>query len=344
MKLARFVVLAAVVVAAVAGIPAQNTAHARAICTLVDLYAQAQPQVVGEGMGERWQGYLEAGTVIQYYMNYEVYDGGAGMGIWSGTDDPGGAPPDVYGDDGPAPVSGSFTIPTSGNYIIEAGAGSDTVNEAMVRVLVQATCQGSTVNLTCEFIATVSGPPEGGSVPADIAAGTLVSLVAENSDPTCPVEGNIHQDSCGGPLLAQARGIGTGQTSLLVSESGTYEFCIGGLPPDADKGCWETTVTLKAYAGCEITAGCPLMVHLPATAVVGAFVADARLFYAPGTAIEPELVLEAGKTAYVLGVDQSGAYYKIVWGCDYLWVPVGTMGPNPDSVWNNTPLPTGVVN
>ncbi len=344
MKLARCVVLLAVVVAAAAGIPSRNTVHARAMCALIDIYAPAEPQEVGEGMGGRWQGYLEEGTVVQYFMDYELYDGGGGIGVWYGIVDPGGSPPDVYSDDGPAPVSGSFVIPSSGNYTIEAGAGSDTVNGAMVRVLVQATCQGDSVNLTCEFIATVSGPPEGGSVPADLAAGTLVSLVAENSDPTCPVEGNIHQGSCGGTLMAQARGIGTAQTTLLISDGGTYEFCIGGLPPDVDEGCWETTVTLTAYSGCQLTAGCPLMVNLPASAVVGAVVSDTRLFFEPGSAIEPELVLEAGKTAYVLGVDQTGAYYKIVWGCDYLWVPVGAMGPNPDSVWNSKPLPTGVVN
>jgi len=54
-------------------------------------------------------------------------------------------------------------------------------------------------------------------------------------------------------------------------------------------------------------------------------------------------VLPAGKTAWVLGQDASGQFYKIVWTCTMLWVPVSTMGPNFDAVWNGAPLPTNVV-
>jgi hypothetical protein len=39
-----------------------------------------------------------------------------------------------------------------------------------------------------------------------------------------------------------------------------------------------------------------------------------------------------GKTAWVLGVDESGVYYMILWGCQTLWVPVGVMGPDNDAV------------
>ncbi|MBN1964384.1 MAG: hypothetical protein JW910_07045, partial [Anaerolineae bacterium] len=77
--------------------------------------------------------------------------------------------------------------------------------------------------------------------------------------------------------------------------------------------------------------------------VVGQFVADAVTYWAPGAALEPTVILPAGKTAWVLGMNATGEYYKIIWQCQYLWVPVGTMGPNPDAVWNNTPLPLDVV-
>jgi hypothetical protein len=79
------------------------------------------------------------------------------------------------------------------------------------------------------------------------------------------------------------------------------------------------------------------------TSVVGAFVQDALVYADPGVPSSPAITLPAGKTTWVLGVDESGQYYKIRWACQYLWVPVGTMGPNFDEVWNGHPLPTEVV-
>ncbi|MBN1963478.1 MAG: hypothetical protein JW910_02455 [Anaerolineae bacterium] len=90
-------------------------------------------------------------------------------------------------------------------------------------------------------------------------------------------------------------------------------------------------------------AGCDSFVNLPATAVGGAFVADAPTYWTPGELTDPLVTLEAGKTAWVLGLDATGSYYKILWQCVFLWVPAHTMGPNYDAVWNGTPLPTGVV-
>ena len=87
--------------------------------------------------------------------------------------------------------------------------------------------------------------------------------------------------------------------------------------------------------------GC--MLPIPSTAVGGSFVQNAETYWKPGEGINPPVVIEAGNTAHVLGVDATGAYYKIIWGCQYLWVPVGTMGPNFDDVWNGAPLPTEVV-
>ncbi len=89
--------------------------------------------------------------------------------------------------------------------------------------------------------------------------------------------------------------------------------------------------------------GCDLALTIPSTAVVGAFVTDGPTYYEPGKMTNPVVTISADQTAWVLGTDASGAYYKIVWVCQYLWVPVGTLGPNYDAVWNGTPLPTGVV-
>ncbi|MBI5959157.1 MAG: hypothetical protein HY866_10505 [Chloroflexi bacterium] len=90
--------------------------------------------------------------------------------------------------------------------------------------------------------------------------------------------------------------------------------------------------------------GCDTKMALTSTSVVGAVVSDAVLYAQPGTSISPVITLPPGKTAWVLGLDPTGEYYKLVWACDYLWVQRGTMGPNYDGVWQGRPLPTDTVN
>lgn len=77
--------------------------------------------------------------------------------------------------------------------------------------------------------------------------------------------------------------------------------------------------------------------------VVGAFVTWADFYYEPGQLIDPQIGVPAGKTAWVLGMDESGEYYQILWANTTVWVLAETMGPNYDEVWNGAPLPTGVV-
>jgi hypothetical protein len=94
-------------------------------------------------------------------------------------------------------------------------------------------------------------------------------------------------------------------------------------------------IAFSCGGGCELP--------IPSTAVVGQFNDNTSTYWLPGHLTSPVVVIEVGNTAWVLGVDASGAYYKIIWACQYLWVPVGNMGPNFDDVWQGTPLPTGVV-
>ncbi len=75
--------------------------------------------------------------------------------------------------------------------------------------------------------------------------------------------------------------------------------------------------------------GCDVLMP-PATAVGGTFVADA-LVWKPGELTNPLVTIKAGNTARVLGLDASGQYYKIIWVCDFLWVPKATLGPNYDA-------------
>ncbi len=107
---------------------------------------------------------------------------------------------------------------------------------------------------------------------------------------------------------------------------------LSGIPAD-----WTTSCSSVPPAGCDV------LMNIPSTAVVGAFVANAPLYWEPDQLVQPYTEIAAGNTAWVLGVDESGEFYKIIWVCNLVWVPVGTMGPNYDAVWNGTPLPVGVV-
>ncbi|MBI5961023.1 MAG: hypothetical protein HY866_19955 [Chloroflexi bacterium] len=87
----------------------------------------------------------------------------------------------------------------------------------------------------------------------------------------------------------------------------------------------------------------PDMVPIPDTAVVGAFVVTTPIYFAPDSGAASTVVMEAGKTAWVFGLDATGQFYKVVLAGKYFWVPVNTMGPNFDNVWLGRPLPTVVV-
>ena len=105
----------------------------------------------------------------------------------------------------------------------------------------------------------------------------------------------------------------------------------------------ESVASWDVSCSSGVVAGCDVVIPLTADAVVGAFVADANAYWAPGKLTSPLATITKDNTAWVLGVDATGQYYKIVWVCQYLWVQVPTMGPNFDKVWNGTPLPTTVV-
>ncbi|MBN1681216.1 MAG: hypothetical protein JW966_13095 [Anaerolineae bacterium] len=88
-------------------------------------------------------------------------------------------------------------------------------------------------------------------------------------------------------------------------------------------------------------AGCGALDGEPG-AVVGQVVAETIALWAPkadAVTHSPAIVLKPGQTLWVYGVDSTGMFQKVSLGCTYLWVPVGSMGPNPDKVWNNAGLP-----
>ena len=77
--------------------------------------------------------------------------------------------------------------------------------------------------------------------------------------------------------------------------------------------------------------------------MVGAFVSDTPLYFAPRLDAVTGKSIQAGKTLWVTGLSADRAFYQVVLAGDYLWVPAATVGPNYDAVWNGTPLPTTVI-
>lgn len=88
----------------------------------------------------------------------------------------------------------------------------------------------------------------------------------------------------------------------------------------------------------------PDMVPIPYTAVVGKFLSYTPLYFAPiEGATSGQYTMNAGQSLYVFGVDESGKFYKVLMSGQFFWVPVESMGPNYDDVWQGWPLPTDVV-
>ncbi|MBN2304151.1 MAG: hypothetical protein JXQ72_06735 [Anaerolineae bacterium] len=88
----------------------------------------------------------------------------------------------------------------------------------------------------------------------------------------------------------------------------------------------------------------PDMVAIPDYAVVGAFTQSTVFYYAPRMDAASDVAIEAGTTLWVFGLDESGQFYQVLLSGKFFWVPVGTIGPNYDDVWNGAPLPANVVN
>jgi hypothetical protein len=87
----------------------------------------------------------------------------------------------------------------------------------------------------------------------------------------------------------------------------------------------------------------PDMVDIPAGSVVGTFTQDTTLLFDPSATSQTDSTLHAGQSLWVIGLDSTGQYYQVLLSGVFYWVPVGSLGPNYDGVWNGTPLPTTTV-
>jgi hypothetical protein len=108
-----------------------------------------------------------------------------------------------------------------------------------------------------------------------------------------------------------------------------------------DRSLGENSVSALYYCG-VISPG-PDTIDLTG-AVVGSVVTSTPAYFAPNAESATTTIIAAGKTLYVFGLDSSQQFYRVELGGAFFWLPVSTMGPNYDTVWNGTPLPTSVVN
>lgn len=122
---------------------------------------------------------------------------------------------------------------------------------------------------------------------------------------------------------------GNGLPEVLVgSETGTCDGLPTYVAPTPEPG---TTPTPMPIA-------CPV---LPSNAVVGNLPFSTPAFYAPGK--EANGVTVNAGTYWVLGVDETGEFYKIQIACERLWLPVGVLQPSYEAPWSGQPLPINIV-
>jgi hypothetical protein len=100
--------------------------------------------------------------------------------------------------------------------------------------------------------------------------------------------------------------------------------------------------TITVEGDCASAPGCDQSMPLDG-AVMGLFTSSAPAYATPGQLVVPSVTIQAGKTLYVRGQDATKRYYQVVLACTLLWVPKSTVGPDPEPLWHNTPLPTRIV-
>lgn len=127
----------------------------------------------------------------------------------------------------------------------------------------------------------------------------------------------------------QGGGNGIGAT-YDAQITGPGSVCLGLL------GACDVTPPAEEEEELEPVPG-PDMVDLPTGSVVGAVVADTPVYFAPEAGAATDIIIEAGKTLWV--IERVDGFYKVVLSGKFFYLPVGSMGPNYDEVWNGTPLP-----
>jgi hypothetical protein len=197
-------------------------------------------------------------------------------------------------------------------------------------------CNSGDISFTTTLSGYTGGPERFHTV---VEAGGLIYM---NEDAGTPGGGDgtygwhLYNSSSGGPTTATF----PLPPDTLITVHFELINGVGGPAVSEDvfylSKCNKSTIITSSLPG-------PDMVDIPSTAVVGAFVVTTPIYFAPQADAATTTVMEAGKTLWVYGVDASGKFYKVMMSGKFFWVPVSTMGPNYDAVWQGHPLPTDVV-
>jgi hypothetical protein len=188
-------------------------------------------------------------------------------------------------------------------------------------------------------------------------SGLMVAFPGNSAGFNGPFESAVYSFS-----VTAGTGITGGSVRLVADSMGlqtvagpfglpaTFSFLMPGDPSDqpAGMGIYIDSVAggavAQGYIQIAVTcgyAGC--MPDIPPQAVVGAFNQTAEIYWAPGHLAAGEPPVEAGKTYWVAGQDETGMFRKILIACEWVWVRAETVGPNFDEVWNGRPLPGTIV-
>ncbi|NDJ77705.1 MAG: hypothetical protein GYB65_15745 [Chloroflexi bacterium] len=166
--------------------------------------------------------------------------------------------------------------------------------------------------------------------------GTLLTPIALFTEPL--YDDGIADGQCGG-------GYSGGTYSFFAPIDGQYVFRVTSydyLNQYADLGTGSGGYILELFGEFTGIPGCDDFITEGDT--VGAvLLADTIAYWAPGEITAPRVTLNGGDSVRVRGVNDDGTYYQIVYACELLWVPAGTLGPNFDAVWQGTPLPGTVL-
>lgn len=173
-----------------------------------------------------------------------------------------------------------------------------------------------TASVSADFTSTHTLTYDFGGVP--VPMGSTVTFTQIPDGYSAPPDGYVFYDTGSGPCAGLTETQGT-----IPPLDGYRRDSIGTI----------ITGHIGTPAGTCLT--------IPAGSVVGAMPNATQADYAPGMAAEG-VIINAG-TYWVIGQDESHQFYKILLGCQFLWVPVDSMEPSHQAPWTGQALPTGVV-
>jgi hypothetical protein len=161
------------------------------------------------------------------------------------------------------------------------------------------------------------------------AAAPVILYLYTGGNPTPGIGTRVHTGSYAGADL------GTGMLEGSVNVTVAFDYVVLYSPGACLAIDNLSTSPLYPVIG-------PDMIDLPTHAAVGTILYPTEALWAPMEGASTGIMLEPGKTLWVLGQDKSGEYFQVSLSGVILWVPVKDMGPNYDDVWHGQPLPNFV--